>query len=148
MEDKKVIVLPSKTVPQGISAMMVVDLDADEEANTEAMTEALANVSTSEVTYAARDSDFDGFAITQGDYMALVEHQLFATNKDLTALMEQLAASEKHQEAEFISIFYGEDVTEEDAQKIEALFAAACPNAEVSLLPGGQPVYYYMISAE
>ena len=148
VEDKKVVVLPSKTVPQGISAMMVVDLDADEESNTEAMTEALANVSTSEVTYAARDSDFDGFAITQGDYMALVEHQLFATNKDLTALMEQLAASEKHQEAEFISIFYGEDVTEEDAQKIEALFAAACPNAEVSLLPGGQPVYYYMISAE
>ena len=148
VEDKKVIVLPSKTVPQGISAMMVVDLDADEDANTEAMSEALANVATSEVTYAARDSDFDGFAITQGDYMALVEHQLFATNKDLTALMEQLAASEKHQEAEFISIFYGEDVTEEDAQKIEELFAAACPNAEVSLLPGGQPVYYYMISAE
>ena len=147
-EDKKVVVLPSKTVPQGIAAMMVVDLDGDEDSNTEAMTAALANVATSEVTYAARDSDFDGFAITQGDYMALVEHQLFATNQDLEALLEQLAQSDQHQEAEFISIFYGEDVTVEDAQKIEELFAAACPNAEVSLLPGGQPVYYYMISAE
>ena len=147
-EDKKVVVLPSKTVPQGISAMMVVDLDGDEQANTESMTAALANVATSEVTYAARDSDFDGFAITQGDYMALTEHQLFATNKDLEALLNQLAQSEKHQQAEFISIFYGEDVTEEQAARAEEIFAAACPEAEISLLPGGQPVYYYMISAE
>jgi len=147
-EDKKVVVLPSKTVPQGISAMMVVDLDGDEEANTESMTAALANVATSEVTYAARDSDFDGFAITQGDYMALMEHQLFATNKDIEELLNQLAQAEKHQSAEFISIFYGEDVTEEQAAKAEEIFAAACPEAEISLLPGGQPVYYYMISAE
>ena len=147
-EDKKVVVLPSKTVPQGIAAMMVVDLDGDEASNTEAMTAALANVATSEVTYAARDSDFDGFAITQGDYMALMEHQLFATNKDLDGLLDQLAHAEKNQNAEFISIFYGEDVTEEEAQKAEAIFAAACPDAEISLLPGGQPVYYYMISAE
>jgi len=147
-EDKKVVVLPSKTVPQGISAMMVVDLDGDEASNTEAMTAALANVATSEVTYAARDSDFDGFAITQGDYMALMEHQLFATNKDLEALLSQLAQSEKHQQAEFISIFYGEDVTEEQAARAEEIFTAACPEAEISLLPGGQPVYYYMISAE
>jgi len=128
--------------------MMVVDLDGDEEANTESMTAALANVATSEVTYAARDSDFDGFAITQGDYMALMEHQLFATNKDIESLLEQLAQAEKHQNAEFISIFYGEDVTEEQAARAEEIFAAACPEAEISLLPGGQPVYYYMISAE
>ena len=147
-EDKKVVVLPSKTIPQGISAMMVVDLDSDEQSNTEAMTEALKNVATSEITYAARDSDFDGFAITQGDYMALCEHQLFATNKDLDALLDQLAHSEAHQQAEFISIFYGVDVTEDDAEKTQQIFATACPNAEVTLLPGGQPVYYYMISAE
>ena len=148
VEDKKIVVLPSKTVPQGIAAMMVVDLDADEATNTESMTAALANVGTSEVTYAARDSDFDGFAITQGDYMALVEHQLFATNQDIEALLDQLAHSDKHQQAEFISIFYGEDVTEEQAKKAEEIFTAACPNAEVSVLPGGQPVYYYMVSAE
>ena len=147
-EDKRVVVLPSKTVPQGISAMLAVDLDAQEEDNTQAMTEALQNVHTAEVTYAARDSDFGGFAIKQGDYLALEEHQLFGTDRDLESMLDRLAHSEGHQEAEFISIFYGEDVTEEQAQRAEEIFAAACPKAEVSLLPGGQPVYYYMISAE
>ena len=147
-EDKKIVVLPTKSVPQGISAMLSVDPDGTEEENTAAMTEAFSNVRTAEITYAARDSDFDGFAIKQGDYMALLEHQLFATEQNLDALLENLAKSEAIQSAEFISIFFGADVTEEDAQKAEAIFAQACPNAEVSLLPGGQPVYYYMVSAE
>ena len=147
-EDKKIVVLPTKSVPQGISAMLSVDPDASEEENTSAMTEAFSNVRTAEITYAARDSDFDGFAIKQGDYMALLEHQLFATEQDLDALLENLAKSEAIQSAEFISIFFGADVTEEDAQKAEAIFVEACPNAEISLLPGGQPVYYYMVSAE
>jgi len=147
-EDKKVVVLPTKTVPQGISAMLAVDPDASEEDNTQAMLDGFANVHTSEITYAARDSDFDGFAIKQGDYLALEEHQLFGTDQDLGAILDRLAHSDNHQGAEFISIFYGEDVTEEQAQEAEKIFAAACPNAEVTLLPGGQPVYYYMISAE
>ena len=147
-EGKKVVVLPSKTVPQGISALLVMDPEAGEEENIAAMTEALGRVSTSEITYAARDSDFDGFAIKQGDYLALVEHQLFGTDQDLTALLERLARSDASQQAEFISIFYGVDVSEEDAQKALALCQAACPNAEITLLSGGQPVYYYMISAE
>ena len=147
-EDKKVIVLPTKTVPQGISAMLCADPDAEEEDNTAAMTEAFAKVRTDEITYAARDSDFGGFAIKQGDYMALTEHQLFGTNTDLNALLEQLAKAEGEKGAEFVSIFYGEDVTEEQAEQAQAIFTAACPDAEVSLLPGGQPVYYYMISIE
>ena len=147
-EDKKVVVLPTKTVPQGIAAMLAADPDAQEEDNTAAMTEAFGKVHTSEITYAARDSDFDGFAIKQGDYLALLEHQLFGTDRDLDALLDRLAKSETVQSAEFISIFYGEDVTEDQAQAAEKIFSAACPNAEVSLLPGGQPVYYYMISAE
>ena len=147
-EDKKVVILPTKTVPQGVAAMLVADPEAEEEVNTAAMTEAFQKVRTSEITYAARDSDFDGFAIHQGDYLALEEHQLFGTDQDLDALLDRLARSDTHQSAEFISIFYGEDVTEEQGQKAEAIFTAACPNAEVSLLPGGQPVYYYMISAE
>ncbi|KQM11596.1 dihydroxyacetone kinase, partial [Methanomassiliicoccales archaeon RumEn M1] len=147
-EDKKVVVLPTKTVPQGISAMLAADPDASEEDNTAAMTDGFASVRTSEITYAARDSDFDGFAIHQGDYLALVEHQLFGTDQDLTAMLERLAQWEGHQEAEFISVFYGEDVTEEQAQRAEEIFAKACPNAEVTLLAGGQPIYYYMISAE
>ena len=147
-EDKKVIVLPTKTVPQGISAMLCADPDAGEADNTAAMMEGFSRVRTSEVTYAARDSDFDGFAIHQGDYLALEEHQLFGTDQDLSTILDRLAKSDSHQNAEFISIFYGEDVTEEQAQEAEKIFAAACPNAEITMLAGGQPVYYFMISAE
>ena len=147
-EDKRVVVLPSKTVPQGISAMLAVDLDAQEEDNTQAMIEALQNVHTAEVTYAARDSDFGGFTIKQGDYLALEEHQLFGTDQDLDTLLTRLAQAPEHQDAGFITIFYGEDVTEEQAQKAADIFTEACPSAEINLLPGGQPVYYYMISAE
>ena len=147
-EGKKVVVLPTKTVPQGISALMVLDPDADEEANVAAMTEAVGHVRTCEVTYAARDSEFDGFAIKRGDYLALAEHQLFGTDRKLEKLLRRLAESEELQNAEFINIFYGEDVTEREAQKSLKLFTELCPNAEITLLSGGQPVYYYMISAE
>ena len=147
-EGKQVVVLPTQTVPQGISALMVMDLEASQEDNVAAMTEAIGNVHTSEITYAARDSDFDGFAIKQGDYLALTEHQLFGTDTDLDALLRRLAQADAQQSAEFINIFYGEDVTEEDAQKALELFTECCPNAEITLLSGGQPVYYYMISAE
>ena len=147
-EDKKVVVLPTKTVPQGISALLSADPDATEEENTAAMTEAFQRVRTSEVTYAARDSDFGGTQIRQGDYLALEEHQLFGTDQDLERLLDRLAHSDSHQQAEFISVFYGADVTEDQARRAEEIFAAACPHAEISLLPGGQPVYYYMISAE
>ena len=112
------------------------------------MTEAISRVATSEITYAARDSDFDGFAIKQGDYLALAEHQLFGTDQDLSALLDRLARAEAQQSAEFITIFYGEDVDEESAQTALGIFQAACPNAEITLLSGGQPVYYYLISAE
>ena len=147
-EDKTVVVLPTKTVPQGIAAMLAVDPDAGREELTQIMTEAAQRVRTAEITYAARDSDFDGFAIKEGDYLALMEHQLFGTDRDLDALLDRLAQSEDIQSAEFLSIFYGEDVTEEQAQEAAQKFTDACPNAEVNLLPGGQPVYYYMISAE
>ncbi len=147
-EGKRVIVLPSKTVPQGVAALLAADPDAGEEENTAAMTEAIGRVTTTEVTYAARDSDFDGFAISQGDYLALTEHQLFGTDRDLPALLGRLAQAESQQRADFITIYYGEDVDEAQAEKAKELFARACPKAEVTLLPGGQPVYYYMISAE
>ena len=143
-EDKRVVVLPSKTVPQGISAMLAVDLDAHQMT----MLKAVEGVTTAEVTYAARDSDFGGFTIKQGDYLALEEHQLFGTDQDLDTLLTRLAQAPEHQDAGFITIFYGEDVTEEQAQKAADIFTEACPSAEINLLPGGQPVYYYMISAE
>ena len=147
-EGKKVVVLPTKTVPQGISALLVLDPEADEEANIAAMTEALGSVRTSEITYAARDSDFDGFAIKRGDYLALTEHQLFGTDQDIDALLRRLAESDGVHDASFITIFYGEDVQEADAQKVLEVFRSSCPGAEITLLSGGQPVYYYLISAE
>ena len=148
VEGKQVVVLPTKTVPQGISALMVMDPEADTEANVQAMQEALSRVHTSEITYAARDSDFDGFAIKRGDYLALTEHQLFGTDRKVEKLLRRLAEADDQQNAEFINIFYGEDVTEREAQKALKLFTECCPNAEITLLSGGQPVYYYMISAE
>ncbi len=148
VEGKQVVVIPTATVPQGISALLAMDPEASAEDNTANMTAAAENVRTSEITYAARDSDFDGFAIKQGDYLALSEHQLFGTDQDISALLARLAVSDAHQQAEFISIFYGEDVTEEQAQAALEIFTAACPNAEITLLSGGQPVYYYLISAE
>ncbi len=147
-EGKKVVVLPTKTVPQGIAALLNFDPDASEEDNNAAMTEALQNVHTSQITYAARNSDFDGFDIQQGDYLALNESALFGTDKDLGALLRSLAEADFQQSASFITIFYGEDVSETQAQTALEIFTATCPNAEITLLAGGQPVYYYMISAE
>ena len=146
--DKQVVVIPTRTVPQGISAMLVLDPEAEVEDNSAAMEEARKNVRTSEVTYAARDSDFDGFDIHEGDYMALAEGQLFGTDRAIGSLLERLAQADSQQKAEFISIFYGEDVTEDQANEALSIFQKECPSAEITLLSGGQPVYYYMISAE
>ncbi|MBD5133452.1 MAG: DAK2 domain-containing protein [Clostridiales bacterium] len=148
IEGKEIVVVPTRTVPQGISVLLVLDPEADTETNAAAMEEARKNVRTSEVTYAARDSDFDGFEIHEGDYMALAEGQLFGTDRDIGTLLERLALADSQQQAEFISIFYGEDVTAEQATETLAIFQRLCPNAEITLLSGGQPVYYYMISAE
>ena len=149
LTEKEVIVVPTNTVPQGISAMMAVDPEeADPQVILAAMTEAAENVVTAQVTYAARNSDFDGFAISAGDYLALTDGKLFGTDQKLETLLDQLAALEADKGAEFITVFYGDGVTQEDAQRAEQRFADACPEAEVSLLPGGQPVYYYIISIE
>ncbi len=146
--EKKVVIIPTKTVPQGISALLSALPEGSEEENTAAMLEAIGRVHTSEVTYAARDSDFDGFDIHEGDYMALSEHQLFGTDTDIRALLTKLAQDKPQQEAEFITLIFGCDVAEADAQEALSIFEKECPNAEISLLNGGQPVYYYMVSAE
>ena len=148
VEDKKVIVLPAKTVPQGISAMIAVNPDGDEAENTAAMEEAMSLVTTMEVTYAARDSEFDGQAIHAGDYLLLVDNQLFGTEKDLRAALDKLAQASKERAGEFISIFYGEGVDPDQAEQALALFQTACPDAEITMLEGGQPVYHYLISVE
>ncbi len=149
LTEKTVIVIPSKTVPQGITAMMNVDFEApDAETLTAAMTDSLSTVTTAQITYAARNSDFDGFDIKAGDYLALEEGKLFGTDSSLYTLLEKLAADAVEREASFISLYFGEDVSEEDAQKAAGVFESACPDAEVAILSGGQPVYYYIISME
>ena len=149
LTEKNVVVIPTKTVPQGITAMMNVDFEApDAETLAGAMTDSLSGVTTAQITYAARDSDFDGFDIKEGDYLALKEGKLFGTDGSLHSLLEKLAADAAERDASFISLYFGEDVTEEDAQEAGKFFETACPGAEVMVLSGGQPVYYYIISME
>ena len=149
LTDKEIIVIPSKTVPQGITAMMNADFECgDTREMAQAMTASLATVSTAQITYAARDSDFDGFAIHQGDYLALRDGKLFGTDPDENALLRALAEDAAKSDPSFLSLYYGEDVTEEEAAAAAAIFRAACPGAELSVLSGGQPVYYYIISVE
>ena len=145
---KKVIVIPSKTVPQGVTAMLNFNPEGTEEENVEAMTESLATVDTMQITYAARNSDFDGYDIHEGDYLALYGSQLFGTSQDIKVLLKSLAQKVRDDGKEYITIYYGTDVKEKHAQKTADLFAEICPDADVNLLNGGQPVYYYMISAE
>ena len=145
---KEVVVVPTATVPQGITAMMSVDLELEPQEILEAMTSSIQNVSTAQITYAARNSDFDGFAISEGDYLSLMNGKLFGTDKDIAVLLEKLAQEAAEQNAEFVTVFYGEDVTEEQAAQAEEIFSRVCPGVELSVLPGGQPVYYYIISIE
>ena len=149
LTEKNVVVIPTKTVPQGITAMMNVDFDApDPQTITSAMTDSIGTVVTAQITYAARDSDFDGFAIKEGDYLALEEGKLFGTDGSLETLLEKLAANASERSASFISLYFGADVSEEDANAAGAVFERLCPEAEVAVLSGGQPVYYYIISME
>ena len=149
LTEKEVIVVPTATVPQGISAMMCVDTEEPDSQNIlQAMTDAAANVTTAQITYAARNSDFDGFAINEGDYLALCDGKLLGTDRSLDVLLERLAQLAVEKSAEFITVYAGEGVSDEDADRAAQLFQTACPDAEVSALPGGQPVYYYIVAIE
>ena len=145
---KHVVVIPSKTVPQGVTAMLSFNPEGSVEENTAALTEALDTVDTMQITYAARNSDFDGYDIHEGDYLALYGNQLFGTSRDIKVLLKSLAEKVRDEGKEYVTIYYGEDVKEKHAQKAADIFADICPNADVNLLSGGQPVYYYLISAE
>ena len=149
LTEKTVVVIPTASIPQGVSAMMAVDPDmSDADAIAKAMTDAAQCVSTAQITYAARNSDFDGHDIHEGDYLALLDGKLLGTDRDVSALLDGLSDEAASREAEFITVFYGEDVNEEDARKACDAFTRKCPDAEVNLICGGQPVYYYIISIE
>ena len=148
VKDKRVIVIPTKTVPQGISALLNFNIDENEEPIVEAMREAAANVHTLMVTYAARDSDFDGHDIRAGEYLALLDGSLLGSYASLTELYDALIEAIGQYTPEFITVYYGEDVEESDANTAAAAIAESFPDAEMSVVNGGQPVYYYMISVE
>ena len=145
---KNVVVIPSKTVPQGVTAMLSFNPEGEVSENEEAMTESLSTVDTMQITYAARNSDFDGYDIHEGDYLALFGNQLFGTSQDIKVLLKSLAQKVHDDGKEYLTIYYGENVKEKHAQKAADLFAEYCPDADVNLINGGQPVYYYLISAE
>ena len=145
---KNVVVIPSKTIPQGVTAMLSFNPDGSIEENVEALTQALGMVETMQITYAARNSDFDGYDIHEGDYLALYGSKLFGTDKDIRVLLKSMAETVRENGREYVTIYYGEDVQEQDAQVAVDIFTEICPDADVNLLRGGQPVYYYLISAE
>ena len=148
LTERRVIVIPSKTIPQGVSALMSYDPDADVDSLQAAFTEALATVHTTQVTYAARNSDFDGHDIKAGEYLALLDGQLIDSSKSKTTILRKLCKAFEPLKPEFINIYYGADVPEKQARAASASLSAAFPDAEVNLIYGGQPVYYYIISVE
>ena len=149
LTEKQIVVIPTATVPQGITAMMSFDPDEnDPQTIAQAMVAAAQTVSTAQITYAARNSDFDGFAINEGDYLALLDGKLFGTSRSMDELLDKLSQHAAQAGAEYINIYTGEGVSEAEGAKTEALFAQCCPDAEVAAIPGGQSVYFYIISIE
>ena len=148
VKDKRVIVIPTKTVPQGISALLNFNIDENEEPIVEAMKEAAANVHTAMVTYAARDSDFDGHDIHAGEYLALLDGALLGSCDSQESLLQKLREAFGQYDPSFLTVYYGEGVEKESAQKLAETIAGDFPDAELSVVDGGQPVYYYMISVE
>ena len=148
LTERKVIVVPSATVPQGISAMLALDPAASPEEIAEAMNAAIAGVKSFSVTYAARDSSFDGRQIREGEYLALQDGKLICNEADKERLTAAIGSALADCGAEFVSIFYGEDVPAAEAEAFSAAVGKQVPDADISLVSGGQPVYYYLISAE
>ena len=148
LTDREVIVVPSTTVPQGVSAMLALDPAASPAEVAQAMNEAIGGVKTISVTYAARDSVFDGREIREGEYLALKDGKLLCSVPDKAALTKAIGEALAEAGAEFVSIFYGEDVAADEAEDFSEAIGKQVPEAEISLVSGGQPVYYYLISAE
>ncbi|MBR6521160.1 MAG: DAK2 domain-containing protein [Oscillospiraceae bacterium] len=148
MSEKNVVVIPTHTVPQGVTALLALDPDGEVEANEAAMNEVLETVHTVTLTYAARNSNFDGFEIAEGDYLAMIENKLLTAGTDLATVEKAMGDTLAQFEPELVSVYYGEDVNEEQAQELADVLQECMPDAEVTVIPGGQPVYYYIISAE
>lgn len=148
MTTKKVIVIPTKTIPQGVSSMMRLSPDMSPDALTADFNDAISTVHTAQVTYAARDSEFDGCDIHAGEYLTLMDGALVGSYPETGLVVDKLSLAIKPLDPEFITLYYGEEVTDSDAEAFCNSFTELFPDAEVSLIRGGQPVYYYIISVE
>ena len=148
LTDKKVIVMPTKTVPQGVAALLNLNIDEPEAQIVSDMNEAISRVHTAMITYAARDSEFDGHSIRAGEYLALLDGALIENCASTEEIFASLSRAVQQMNPEFITVYYGEDVSAEEAEKAGAAFGERFPEAEISVVSGGQPVYYYMIAVE
>ena len=147
-ETKQVIVIGTRNIPQGISAMLIFDPDGEPEDNTEAMKDAINSVRSGQVTYAARNSDFDGKKIKKDEYLALFESRLCANSKKMDDAIKKLVREMTRSDCSFANIIYGESMTEEDAERVQAMFLKERPDLECTIINGGQPVYYFILSTE
>mgnify|MGYP002529059728 FL=1 len=148
VEDKKIIVIPTKTVPQGITAIINYVPDMDPEDNAATMECEIKNVLTGQVTYAVRDTMIDDKEIKQGDYMGIGDSGILSVGRDMEEVTFNMIKAMMHDDLELISIYYGSDVSEEAAEAIKAKVEETYPDCDVELQMGGQPIYYYVISME
>ena len=148
VEEKEIIVIPTKTVPQGITAIINFMPDADAKTNEEAMLEEIKNVKTGQVTYAVRDTHIDDKEIQEGDIMGIGDSGILAVGKDLEETTKELIANLVDEDSELISIYYGEEVSEEDAEKFTEEITELYPDVDVDIQFGGQPIYYYVLAVE
>ena len=148
VEDKNIVVVPTKTIAQGITSMITYVEDCTVEENLEAMTEAIANVKTGQVTYAVRDTELDGKVIKQDDIMGIGDKVIEAVGKDITEVTCELIDKMVDEDSELISVYYGEDIKEEDAKALVEKLEEKYSDIEVELNYGGQPIYYYILSVE
>lgn len=148
VEDKKIFVVPSKTIPQGITAMINYIPDQSPEENLASMEEAISMVKTGQVTYAVRDTILDEKEIHEGDYMGIGDSAILSVGTDMMDVLKDMLAQMVDEESSFISVFYGEDVTEDEAKEFAAYVEETYPECEVDLTFGGQPIYYYVVSVE
>lgn len=148
ISQRKIIVIPTKTIPQGITALLNYDESMSAEDIADVMTGAIANVRTAQVTYAARDSEFDGNAIKEGQLLGIIEGKVSFVQDEMTDVVSEMFKKMLADGGEFINIYYGDSVTEQDAQQVYDLVSSLAPDAEVIMLPGGQPVYHYIFSIE
>lgn len=147
-EDKQVIVIPSKTIPQGITAIINFVFDKTPEENAKFMEESMQNVKSGQVTYAVRDTSIDGKTIKQGNIMGIDDSKIAAVGESIHDTTKELILSMMDEDSELVSLYFGEDVKEEDANKIADEIMEEHSDVEVEVLYGGQPIYYYMISVE